>query len=206
VTDFDLEEFKGAWAHAQHLEQERTKHLVLYFTILGALLAAVGFLLTATKAKEGEEIAFATACAIALVMQIITMFIFAAVRRLGSARAQHERVMRYLRLKLESDDLIRRVWATFSGKKYRWFSVQGAAEITLHVLAVALALGSTLAAQVFAAKLAWWAKTLVYIVPWLIVIFHLYLARKLEVWDKEAFERFNVLWNEKVQDDGRGLE
>jgi hypothetical protein len=125
VSEFQIAEFEGAWEHAKHLEQERTRHLSLYFTVLGLLAAAIGFLLRDALVSAARESILVAASVLALILQLFTLFIFVAIRRIGTARGRHERAMAHLRATLESDAVIRGMGGRFSGKRHRWLSVQG---------------------------------------------------------------------------------
>jgi ABC-type Fe3+-siderophore transport system permease subunit len=183
--EFDLEEFKGAWEHCRHLEQERTRHLVFFFSLVGGLVAAVGFLFKDALSQPIPQPVFLGASAIALVLQIVAMFVFAAVKRMGTARGNHERSMRHIRRKLESDDFIRTLWATFAKRRFRWFSVQGAAEVSVHLFAVVFAVANVVAAYMFTVKLQWYGTAIATVFPLLVLAFHASLAVKLELADPE---------------------
>jgi hypothetical protein len=179
LIDFDIEEFKGAWGHTQHLEQERTRHLVFFFTVVGGLAATIGFLLKDGIGKTISEPIFVITSVITMLLQFFAVFVFAAIKRIGTARGNHERAMRHIRKKLETDPFIREMWAKFAEKRFRWFSVQGAAELSVHTLAAAFAIGSLLAVYASTVKLQWWGQALV-IIPILVFAFHVALAVTLE--------------------------
>jgi hypothetical protein len=96
--------------------------------------------------------------------------------------------MMHLRAKLASDDVIREMWGRFSSKRHRWLSVQGIAEIALHLFASVFAIGNVLAIYVFAVKTNWYLTMLFAVVPVLVLIFQIAVAVTLGNWEAELLK------------------
>jgi hypothetical protein len=84
--------------------------------------------------------------------------------------------------------IIRDMWGRFSGKRHRWLSVQGTAEITLHLFAVAFAIGNVLAIYVFTVKPNWSVTMLFAVVPFLVLVFQFAVAITLGSWEARVLE------------------
>ena len=136
---FDLEEFKQSYAHYRHLEQERSRHLAFFFTLVGGLLGILGILL-----KDGTPVTdwfVFVACLTLVFLQILALVIFAAIRRMGDARETHRAQMSYLRGKLSSDTYVAQLWVDFMNRRY--FSVHRAAEVAVLSFAAVFVIAAT---------------------------------------------------------------
>ena len=103
---FDFEEFKESYTHYRHLEQERSRYLAFFFAMIGGLLGLLGYLLKDGKPITGTENFLFVGGLIIVFLQILDTVTFAAIRRMGDARAQHAATMNYIRGKLNTDVLV----------------------------------------------------------------------------------------------------
>jgi hypothetical protein len=136
--EFELEEFRQAYAHYRHLEQERSRHLTRFFTMMAGLLGFLSFLFKGDG--SGSMAPAFIACLIVVFLQALEIFTFVAVRRTGDARAQHGAAIRHLRGKLGVDGSIAALWDESNSKPH--ISTHDAAEWTLHSIAVGLLLAN----------------------------------------------------------------
>ena len=131
-NDYFLEEFKESYEHYRHLEKLRSGHITFFFTLVAGFFGFLGFLL-----KNGSPVSDWTMFVGGLTivfLQILDTIIYASIRRIGDARAQHAKTLQYLREKLSNDHTIVNGWKAFEGNAQ--ISVQIGAEITLHLFAI----------------------------------------------------------------------
>jgi len=179
LHDFSIEEFKQACEQYRHLEQERSRQVVFYFSVVAGLSAAVGFLIKDGPSPKSPEM-FVSIAAITIFLQIIDTFVVAAVRRLGDARGQHEKVMDHIRFTVDPNSFALQTWELYRKNRSRWWSVQGTAEMTLHLFAVMFAFGSVFFLSVYTVSLNWHHTWFITWAPFLWLAFHVGVAWKLE--------------------------
>ncbi len=90
-VEFLLEDYRQAWTHYRHVEDERLRYLTFYFTAtLGS--AAIAAPLIASS-KLNLELQLITAAAFLAVVQAVTFFVSATVRRFGSVLTHYSEAM-----------------------------------------------------------------------------------------------------------------
>jgi NADH:ubiquinone oxidoreductase subunit 3 (subunit A) len=192
---FDIEEFKESYAHYRHLEQERSRHLAFFFTLVAGLLGILGILL-----KDGKPVTdwfLFVGCLNVIFLQVLTIVIFAAIRRIGDAREAHREQMSYLRGKMSSDKYIAQLWRAFLNKRY--LSVHRAAEITL-LLFAAVFLLITASGAIYSLKtgsMKCWQATIVLILT--IAIFVAQILAEVFLGTKKTGANADVQPNSGVQ-------
>jgi hypothetical protein len=84
-NSFDREEFKESYAHYRHLEQERSRHIAFFFTLVAGLLGLIGFLIKDGKAFTELNWFLFVGGLIVVFLQILDTVTFTAIRRIGDA-------------------------------------------------------------------------------------------------------------------------
>jgi hypothetical protein len=129
TKSFDHEEFKQSYEHYRHLEQERSRHLAFFFTLVGGLLGLITFLVKDGKPITGLSWVLFVGGLTVVFLQILDIVVFAAIRRIGDARTQHAAAINLLRSKYGGTPQIVKLWKDFENRSH--ISVQRAAELPL---------------------------------------------------------------------------
>jgi cytochrome bd-type quinol oxidase subunit 2 len=137
---FDLIEFKESYAHYRHLEEERSRHLKFFLTMVGGLLGFLGFLAKGDKPITDWGSLLFVCGLVVIFLQILDTITFAAIRHVGDARARHSKTIRYLRGKLTSDKFVANLWEDFDHQAH--ISAQDSALWTLHLFALVFVLAA----------------------------------------------------------------
>ena len=90
-NQFDHDEFKESYAHYRHLEQERSRHLTFFFTLVGGLFGVLGFVLKDGKSIIGTDWFLFLTCISVVFLQVFEIFTYVSVRRVGDARVKRGR-------------------------------------------------------------------------------------------------------------------
>ena len=175
---FDIEEFKEAYSHYRHLEQERSRYLAFFFTVVSGFIAVLGFLFVNDKHRVVQQDFYLVAAIIAFFLQILTLLIFIAVRAGSNARTIHGQVIACQRKKLETDSGVRLVWDEFLPKRFSPWGVQGATEIVLHLFALLFFMVIFLASYRHSPQLSWEIHLLVMMMPIVLAVGHAAVACK----------------------------
>lgn len=125
----DREELREAYEHYRHLEQERSRHLSFFVTLIGAVL---GLLVFATKSDIGGESgasSFEFALSIVVFLQFFAVLTFISVRRVGLALKVHKKVIWALRT---HNPEVRQAWREFEVSP--GVSVQRSSELIVHLV------------------------------------------------------------------------
>jgi hypothetical protein len=99
MTDALVYEGQQHWLHYRHIEQERNQFLGFFFTLL---VAIVGFFVAVrSRAPSWPSLALGVA-AMAALLGMISLLIFASVRKFGAALGEHDRDIARIRESLFS--------------------------------------------------------------------------------------------------------
>ena len=147
---FLLEDYRQAWDHYRHVEDERLRYLTIYFTAtLGSAAIAAPLLAASSLDSGGQLLAVATFLG---VFQAFSFFVSVTIRRFGTVLLHYSTVMHENRLRRGkllgvSDDDAAMIGVGGKVRRPRWmYSPQRVAEVTLagFLLSGALLAGLTL--------------------------------------------------------------
>jgi hypothetical protein len=97
LTDTLVYEGQQHWLHYRHIEQERNQFLGFFFTLL---VAIVGFFVAVSARAPGWPRLAVGLSAMAAVLGVISLLIFASVRKFGAALREYDRDIARIRASL----------------------------------------------------------------------------------------------------------
>src|SRR5262245_6145762 len=94
--DLLMEEFKQAWEHYRHLEKARTQYINFFLT---AALASAGFITSLFKNLKPESVekALIGALIVIWVFNLLLLFVYVNVKKIGFVLKYYEEVMSRIR-------------------------------------------------------------------------------------------------------------